>query len=56
MADGLTLLTPSIDAANLTPNPVSINARITLSITVTEKTIYLEPAFFYAGEVFSGEA
>lgn len=55
MADGITITVPRIDAATIAPNPAIINGTFTLSIRVSEESIVLDPVFFYAGEIHSGE-
>lgn len=54
--DSTTFLQPSIDAAVMTPNPVSINQMLRLAITVSEIEIILQPVYYYAGEIYAGEA
>lgn len=53
--DSITVLLPQITAASVSPNPASINAKATLTVTVTESVITLEPYYYYAGEIYAGE-
>lgn len=46
---------PRIDAASITPNPVNMNTPFLISVTVSKNTVTLEPAYFYSGEINSGE-
>lgn len=55
MADTYTVLVPEITAASFSVNPVNINSATVLTVTITEKTIILEPEKYYSGEFFSGE-
>ena len=55
MADQYTVLIPEITAATFSVNPAVINGKTVLSISITEKTIILEPEKIYSGEIFSGE-
>ena len=55
MADTYTILIPEITTASFSINPVSINAPTVLAVSITEKTIILEPEKYYSGEFFSGE-
>lgn len=55
MADTYTVLVPEITAASFSVNPVNINSSTVLTVSITEKTIILEPEKYYSGEFFSGE-
>lgn len=55
MSDMYTVLLPKILAAAIEPNPADINTKTVLSITVTEETVYLEPQYYYSGELYAGE-
>ena len=55
MADQYSVLIPEIIAASFSLNPAVINVKTVLSVTVTEKTVILEPDKIYSGEIFSGE-
>ena len=56
MTDLYPVSLPKITAAAFTPNPVNINSNFQeLSVTVTEETVYLEPYYYYSGEIFAGE-
>lgn len=55
MADQYTVLIPEITAASFSVNPVNINGKTILSVSVTEKTTILEPVKIYSGEFYSGE-
>jgi hypothetical protein len=46
---------PSITWAEFSVNPANINTKTKLSASVSEVTIYLEPYYYYAGELYSGE-
>lgn len=46
---------PDITAAVIDPNPAAINAPVMLRVTVTERTVILEPYYYYSGDIFSGE-
>ena len=46
---------PRINAAVIMPNPVDFNTQFLISVTVSEETVTLEPAYFYSGEINSGE-
>ena len=50
-----TILMPNIDEISLTPNPVTQNSNIMISIGVSEITVELTPEIKYAGEFYSGE-
>lgn len=51
----LPLLIPQILAALITPNPATINQKITITVTVSEIEKILEPTYFYSGEIYAGE-
>lgn len=55
MENVYTILLPKILTASCTPNPADINAKTVLSVTVTEETVYLDPYFYYSGELYAGE-
>lgn len=55
MADTFTVLIPEITSASFSINPSVINGKTVLSVTVTEKTVILEPEKYYSGEFYSGE-
>ena len=55
MADEYSILIPGITAASFSVNPADMNSKTVLSVTVIEKTVILEPDFFYCGEIYSGE-
>lgn len=55
MADEYSILIPEITATAFSVNPVDINSKTVLSVTVIEKTVILEPDFCYCGEIYSGE-
>ena len=46
---------PVIDSASISPNPVDINAKYTLSIKASEIEKILEPEIWYSGKIYSGE-
>lgn len=47
---------PEITQAGMNPNPVNMNTTFLLSVEVTETTVYLDPYFYYAGDIYAGEA
>lgn len=55
MADTYPIQMPAITAATLSPNPVLQNASYTISVTITERTVVLEPYNYLSGELYSGE-
>ena len=52
----ITITVPEITAVELTPNPVDAKAQYTILVTVIEKTIELSPYWYYAGDIYTGEA
>ena len=46
---------PEIKSVSILPNPVNVAGKFVLSVKVTEKTKVLEPVYFYANEIYSGE-
>lgn len=46
---------PVIEVSNITPNPVDFNESFLLSVSVSEKTVILEPYYYYSGELYAGE-
>lgn len=46
---------PEVVAAFITPNPVEMNVKCLLSVSVEERLTILEPTCFYSGEIFAGE-
>ena len=46
---------PKITAAAFEPNPANINSKTVLTVTVTEETVYLEPYYYYSGDLYAGE-
>ncbi|MBU5627701.1 hypothetical protein KQI82_12355 [Oscillibacter sp. MSJ-2] len=50
-----TIQIPEITSADIVANPVSINISVKLSVSVIEKTITLEPMWYYSGELYGGE-
>lgn len=55
MTEQYAVLIPEITAASFSVNPAVINGKTVLSVTVTEKTVILEPEKIYSGELYSGE-
>lgn len=55
MADQYTALVPEITDALFSANPADMNNKILLAVTVVEKTVILEPDYYYSGEIYSGE-
>ena len=49
------IVLPVITSAQITPNPVLMNTKFKLSVLVEEPTGYVEPVYYYSGEVYSGE-
>ena len=49
------VLVPRVTVASFSVDPVDFNTATVLSVTVTEETVYLEPTYYYSGEIFSGE-
>ena len=47
---------PEVESASITPNPVNMNTTFLLSVEVIEVTVTLEPYFYYAGDLYAGEA
>ena len=54
MSEYVVLLT-QINTAAMSPNPVSMNAQFTLSVSISEIQKTLEPEIWYSGEIYSGE-
>ncbi len=50
-----TILMPSIDDIYITPNPVTQNSSLAISVKVSEITVELIPEIKYSGEFYSGE-
>lgn len=46
---------PQVESARLSPNPVDFNTKFLISVEVIEKTITLEPQYYYSGEIYAGE-
>lgn len=55
MNESYPILLPKITAAVFTPNPSNINSKTVLTVTVTEETVYLEPYYYYSGDLYAGE-
>lgn len=55
MSELYPVLVPKITAASFSANPVDMNSRTLLSVTVIEETVYLEPTAYYSNEIYSGE-
>lgn len=46
---------PKVTAASFSVNPVNMNTTTVLSVTVAEETVYLEPYYYFSGELYAGE-
>lgn len=55
MNESYPVLLPKITAAAFSPNPANINSKTVLTVTVTEETVYLEPYYYYSGDLYAGE-
>ncbi len=55
MSNTYTVLVPKILTAAFAPNPADINSKTVLSVAVTEETVYLDPYYYYSGELYAGE-
>lgn len=53
--DEYIVLIPTIQAASVSPAPVSINSKFTISVSVSEIEKILYPEIWYSGEIYSGE-
>lgn len=51
----VSVLCPTVTAAAAAPNPVPINTRFVLSLSVTEISVILKPETRYSGESYCGE-
>lgn len=51
----LALLLPQILAAIMSPNPTTINSKITITVRVDEIEIIPQPVWYYSGEIYAGE-
>lgn len=49
------ILIPSVESANISPNPVNANTSYVISITMTEIQVELEPIIWYCGTFICGE-
>ena len=49
------ILIPNIDDISLSPNPVTQNSNLIISIGISEVTIELTPEIRYSGEFYAGE-
>lgn len=54
MSESYPVLLPKITAAVFSPNPANINSKTVLTVTVTEETVYLEPYYYYSGDLYAG--
>jgi hypothetical protein len=50
------LLIPSIDTVDISPNPVNHNASFFIAISVSEIETILEPIIIYCGTFYCGES
>lgn len=46
---------PKVESAVISPNPVYFNSSFTISVSIEEETIALEPYYYYSGDIYSGE-
>lgn len=51
----MSILVPFVTAASIAPNPASINQSFQLLVEVAERSVALQPYFYYAEEIFAGE-
>ena len=49
------VLVPLVESATITPNPVEMNSKFILSVSVREKEIVLEPYSYHSNDIYSGE-
>jgi len=49
------VLLPVIEAASFSVNPITINGKTVLTVTVVEQQAVREPEKYYSGEIFAGE-
>ena len=54
MAEYVVLL-PTIESASFSINPVTINGKTVLTVTIVEASIVVEPEKYYSGEIHAGE-
>lgn len=52
---GYEVLLPVVQTAVFSVNPATINEKISITVTVVEQIVILEPEIRYSGEVHSGE-
>lgn len=55
MGESYSILIPEVASAIFSANPVATNTKVLLSVTITEKTVILQPDKIYSGEFYSGE-
>ena len=46
---------PTIESASFSINPVTINDKVVLTVTVVETSVVVEPEKYYSGEIYAGE-
>ena len=51
----LSVLKPQVTAAGITPNPVNMNSKATLTVQVMEQAVILDSEAIFANEFMSGE-
>ena len=52
---GYEVLLPVVQSAVFSANPATINDKISVTVTIVEQIVILEPEIRYSGEVYSGE-
>lgn len=55
MSEQYVVKIPEILTAVFAPNPTIINEKTVLTVHITEKTIELEPYYYFSGDIFAGE-
>ena len=46
---------PYFESASISPNPANMNTKFLLSVSVIEKSVTLDPYFYYSGDLYAGE-
>lgn len=55
MSDVYTVVMPEVTGVTLGANPVAASASLTVVVSITEKTVALEPYSYLSGEAYAGE-
>lgn len=50
-----TVQIPDIINVEIQPNPVNINTNFILSVEASEKSIIIEPYFYFSDDIYAGE-